>query len=181
MGSSESELSQDVVFDILSSPRRRYVLYYLRTTDESVKLTDLAEQVAAWENETDPDKITEQERKRVYVSLYQTHIPRLDDAGIIDYDKESGDIALAEDATNIDDYLSSPEETIPWQQIYLALAAVSALLLGLTALDVAVFEAVSETLIAAVIVVAFVITALAHSIVRLSRRRSVPSELRDRL
>jgi hypothetical protein len=181
MGSSESELSQDVVFDILSSPRRRYVLYYLRTTDESVKLTDLAEQVAAWENETDPDKITEQERKRVYVSLYQTHIPRLDDAGIIDYDKESGDIALAEDATNIDDYLSSPEETIPWQQIYLVLAGVSALLLGLTVLDIAVFEAVSETLIAAVIVVAFVVTAVAHSIVRLSRRRSVPSELRDRL
>jgi len=181
MGSSESELSQDVVFDILSSPRRRYVLYYLRTTGESVKLTDLAEQVAAWENETDPDKITEQERKRVYVSLYQTHIPRLDDAGIIDYDKESGDIALAEDATNIDDYLSSPEETIPWQQIYLALAAVSAVLLGLTVLDVAFFEAASETLIAAVIVVAFVVTAVAHSIVRLSQRRSVPSELRDRL
>lgn len=180
MGSSESELSQDVVFDILSSPRRRYVLYYLRTTDEPVKLTDLAEQVAAWENDTEPEDITEQERKRVYVSLYQTHIPRLDEAGIIDYDKESGDIALAEDATNIDEYLSSPEETLPWQQIYLALAAASAVFLGLTALDVAFFAAVSETLVAAVIVVAFVITAVAHSIVRLSRGRSVPNELRER-
>lgn len=181
MGSSESELSQDVVFDILSSPRRRYVLYYLRTTDEPVKLTNLAEQVAAWENETEPENITEQERKRVYVSLYQTHIPRLDEAGIIEYDKESGNIALAEDATNIDEYLGSEEEPIPWQQVYLVLAGLSAVLLGLTAFDIAFFGAIPETVAAAVVIAAFVIAAVVHSVIHLSKRRSVPSELQDRI
>jgi len=72
MGTSESALSQDVVFDILSSSRRRYVLYRLREAEGPVELTELAEQVAAWENDTETDQITEQERKRVYVSLYQT-------------------------------------------------------------------------------------------------------------
>ncbi len=180
MGSRETELSQDVVFDILSSPRRRYVLYYLRTTGETVKLTDLAEQVAAWENDTAPEQITEQQRKRVYVSLYQTHVPRLAEAGVIEYDKDSGDIALAEEANDIDNYLGQPEQPLPWQQLYLALAGISVVLLGLTTLDISVFAAVPETVAAAIIITGFVVTALIHSFVRLSRRRSVPDELQQR-
>lgn len=180
MSSSKSELSQDVVFDILSSPRRRYVLYFLRTTDEPVQLTDLAEQVAAWENDTEPENITEQQRKRVYVSLYQTHIPRLDEAGVIEYDKESGNIALSEDATDIDEYLGSSEESLPWQQIYLAVAAMSAVLLVAAAAGIPVIGGISETLAAAIVVIAFVATAVAHSVIRLSEKQSVPAELQDR-
>lgn len=180
MGSSESELSQDVVFDILSSPRRRYVLYFLRTTDEPVKLTDLAEQVAAWENDTIPENITEQQRKRVYVSLYQTHIPRLDEAGIIEYDKESGNIALSDDAVDIDDYLGSKEEPLPWQQIYLAIAAVSAVLLIAVAANIPVLGAIPETVAAAIVILAFVASATAHSVIRIREKQSVPSELQNK-
>jgi len=181
MGTTNSELSQDVVFDILSSPRRRYVLYYLRTVDEPVKLTDLAEQVAAWENESDPEEITEQERKRVYVSLYQTHIPRLDNAGIIEYNKESGDITLAEDASDIDTYLESESSSYPWQQVYLALAALGTVLLALTAFDVSVLSGVPDSLAAAVVILGFAATALVHTFVRLSQRQSLPSELENRM
>lgn len=180
MGTSETELSQDVVFDILSSPRRRYVLYYLRTTNEPVKLTDLAEQVAAWENETDPEKITEQERKRVYVSLYQTHIPRLDEVGVVNYDQESGEIVLAEDAGHIDDYLVKTDEQPSWQRGYLVLAAVSGVFLALAVFDVAVFSAISEVLAAAIVIAAFGLMALAHTVSRLLADRSIPDELQDR-
>ena len=176
MGTTESNLSQDVVFDILSSPRRRYVLYYLRTKDEPVQLTDLAEEVAAWENDTEPAEITEQERKRVYVSLYQTHIPRLADVELIEYDKQSGQIALAEEAKRIDRYLGSGNQTYPWQQIYLGLAAASAALLAITA----VVDAVPELLAATVVIVAFVLVVAVHSAVRLSKHRSVPDELSKR-
>jgi len=180
MGTSESRLSQDVVFDILSSPRRRYVLYYLRKSDEPVKLTDLAEQVAAWENETETDKITEQERKRVYVSLYQTHIPRLDEVGVVEYDKDSGEIELASDANHIDEYLGSTEDTVPWQQVYLALAALSTVLLGLTVLDIWLFAAVSGTIAAAVVVGVFVVAAVFHSAIRLRQKREIPAEFQKR-
>lgn len=180
METSESRLSQDVVFDILSSPRRRYVLYYLRQTGEPVQLTDLAEQVAAWENETDPSEITEQERKRVYVSLYQTHIPRLDEVGIVDYDQDSGMIVLSEDAEHIDEYLVTSEETTSWQQFYLILAVVSGLVLGLTVFEVSVFGALSETIAAGLVILAFAVTALVHTAIRVRRRRSIPSELQDR-
>jgi DNA-binding transcriptional ArsR family regulator len=48
MTSGNNDLSQDVIFDILSSPRRRYVLYYLRKEGGPIDLTQLAERVAAW-------------------------------------------------------------------------------------------------------------------------------------
>lgn len=179
MNSSEAELSQDVVFDILSSPRRRYVLYYLRDTGEAMKLTDLAEQVAAWENDTEPEDITDKERKRVYVSLYQTHIPRLEEAGIIAYDQDSGTVALANEASDIDQYLDSSNGEFSWQVLYLAIATTGVILLGLATLDVAMFAEISESLMAGVIILGFAITALVHSIARMLDRRSVPPELRE--
>lgn len=176
MGTTESDLSQDVVFDILSNPRRRYVLYYLRTREEPVRLTKLAEEVAAWENDTNRSEITEQERKRVYVSLYQTHIPRLAEAGLIDYDKDSGQIALAEGAADIDSYLDSTEQSYPWQRIYLGLAVASAGLLAGTVL----FDFLPELIAATIVIVAFVIATVIQTAIRISNRKSVPDELSER-
>lgn len=177
----EESLSQDDVFELLSSPRRRYVLYLLRYADEPVELTELAEQVAAWENETDVEKITEQERKRVYVSLYQTHVPRLDEAGVVDYDKDSGIVGLQPNAEKMDTYLDSSDDDFPWQWVYLTLAVVSSVLLVLAVSDVAIFEALSESFVAAVIIGSFVLTAIAHAIYRVRGKDTIPSELRERL
>lgn len=181
MGSSEPTLSQDVVFDILSSPRRRYVLYYLRNESDSIELTELAEHVAAWENETEPASLTEQERKRVYVSLYQTHIPRLDEAGLVHYDRESGEIRLTREARAIDSYLETETETISWQLVYLGLAFAGALLLLVTTLGVTPLGAIPQTVIAGLVLLAFVVTAAIHTVVRLRERREAPEELRAKL
>lgn len=173
MSTTESELSQDVVFDILSNPRRRYVLYHLRSTGEPVQLTDLAEKIAAWENDVDPDEITDDERKRVYVSLYQTHVPRLAEAGFISYDKQSGMISPADRTARIDKYLESPDEKWPWQSIYLGLAAVSAAVLALTA----VVDFIPELLAAGVVVAGVLVVVVAHFLRRQSQRNSIPAEL----
>ncbi len=181
MEATDTSLSQDVVFELLSSPRRRYILYYLRHSEEPVELTTLAEQVAAWENETNVDNITEQERKRVYVSLYQTHIPRLDEAGVIEYDKDSGMVALASQAREIDNYLDSTEETLSWQWGYLLLALVSAAVLGLTVAQIGPLANVPESFVAVAILIAFTITALSHTVYRMWQRRSIPEELNQRI
>lgn len=176
MSTSDSQISQDVVFDILSSPRRRYTLYYLRTTEGPVKLTDLATQVAAWENDTDPEDITEQERKRVYVSLYQTHVPRLDEAGIVDYDSDSGYVALTDDAYSIDEYLDVPQNGVRWHRIYLVLAGAGAVVLVLSVLDIAVFGTIPESITLAIVFFAFALTAVAHYIDSVYDRKPVPEE-----
>lgn len=180
MESTDTSLSQDVVFELLSSPRRRYILYYLRRENGDVELTSLAEQVAAWENDTDVDNITEQERKRVYVSLYQTHIPRLDEAGVIEYDRDSGMVSLAGEAREIDNYLDATDNSVSWQWIYLVLAIASAVLLGLTTGQVGFFAAFSEAVVAIAILAAFTITAVSHTVYTMMEHRSIPSELNRR-
>lgn len=180
MASEQEELTQDLVFDILSSPRRRYVLYYLRDTGEPVALNDLAEHVAAWENETPVDELSDQERKRVYVSLYQTHIPKLDSVGIVDYDQQSGMVALTDRVHQIDDYLTETSRPIPWQQFYMTLAVISALMLGLVWFDVGLFATIPEIVVGLVITTGFAISAAAHYLYWRAQRRSVPPELQDR-
>lgn len=178
MGSSERSLSQDVVFDILSSPRRRYVLYYLKQVDEPIELTSLAEQVAAWENQTDTESLTDQQRKRVYVSLYQTHIPKLDEAGVVTYDENDGTVELASGANTVDEYLPQSGTDRPWEQIYLALAAAGGLFLLVTALDVSVFGAISEAAAAFVVIFGFLVTSVLHYLHYRRQREDTPSELR---
>jgi DNA-binding transcriptional ArsR family regulator len=127
----DEKLSRDRVFDILSSPRRRYVLYHLREHEGPVELTDLAEELAAWENDTTVDELSPQARKRVYVSLYQTHVPKLEEAGLIEYDSDSGELWLADEESVIDPYIGDDESERPWYWYYLALTLSSgALLLG---------------------------------------------------
>lgn len=179
MVSSERPLSQDLVFDILSSPRRRYVLYYLRQADEPVELTTLAEHVAAWENDTDPEDLTEQEKKRVYVSIYQTHIPKLDEAGVVDYDKDEGTITLSKDATFIEEHLMEPSSDVTWYAIYLSIGLAGGVLLLLVAFDVGVFGDAAE-LVAALVVAGFLATSLAHYLSYRTRKSTIPDKLRRR-
>jgi uncharacterized membrane protein YhaH (DUF805 family) len=63
--------------------------------------------------------------------------------------------------------------------VYLGLAATSTVLLVLTVANVLFFEAISEALVAAFIVAAFVLTAIAHAVDRLRDEQSIPSELRE--
>lgn len=174
MDPGEETLSQDTVFDILSNARRRYVLYYLRQHTGPVQLTALAEHVAAWENETDVESLNEQERKRVYVSLYQTHVPKLADTGLVRYDKEAGTVALADEAEKMGDYLSQPENSVSWQLIYLIEAVIGGVALALT-IFVDVLGSL-QTVVSLGILVLFAGTVLGQ-IVYQRRQRMVPSEL----
>jgi hypothetical protein len=89
-------VDQDLVFDILKNRRRRQVLRYLMAIDGAASIGDLAEQLAAWENDVPKGDITYKQRKRVYISLHQTHLPKLDDARVVDYDSRSGMVSLTD-------------------------------------------------------------------------------------
>jgi len=175
--SDRGELSQDVVFDLLSNPRRRFVLSYLRQEGGPVDLVDLADEIAAWENDTPVEDLTSQQRKRVYVSIYQTHVPKLEDAGVVDYDRESGLVQLASRAEEIDDYLQGEEERVPWQLYYLGLAVVSAVFYFLVSFDVSVFAAIDAFTAGLIIIVAFAALAVAHFLYTRYADRRMPPEL----
>ena len=77
--------SKDSLFDILRNSRRREVLRCLLEGPRTAKIGDLAERIAR--REFDGAEVTSKQRKRVYVALYQSHLPRMRDAGFVTYDE----------------------------------------------------------------------------------------------
>jgi hypothetical protein len=179
--STEQEaLSQDLVFELLSSPRRRFVLYYLRTESNPVKLTDLADEVAAWEYETPIEELTEQERKRAYVSLYQTHVPKLATAGLIDHDTDNGMLQLTDRISDVDTYLPSDDDLdIRWDIVYLSVSIVGAVIFSVGVSESGVFSVISGDAAGAIILLSFAITAIVHFTVARRQERQSPIELAD--
>jgi hypothetical protein len=110
------DLALDRIFGVLKNQRRRQVLEYLGTTDGQASLSDLSEQIAAWENDKAPRMISSSERKRVYVGLYQSHLPKMDDAGAISYNKQRGLVEEGPAFAEFEAYLPSetaPRKTLP--------------------------------------------------------------------
>ena len=97
--------SLDLVFTILKNSRRRKVIEYLRERDEGSTMSDLAEHIAAIENDTEPRMLTSKQRKRVYVALYQCHLPTMDDADVVDFDADRGTVEFGEKAREFEAYL----------------------------------------------------------------------------
>lgn len=116
----------DVIFDILQNERRRRVLQYLRSNEGPVSISELSEAVAAYENDKRVPQLNSEERKRVYVGLYQCHLPKMDRHGFIRLNKGRGQVALNEaEAAQAFEYLDTPGPTdSPWAPYYLVLGAI---------------------------------------------------------
>lgn len=153
-------LSKDLVFTMLSNGRRRHVIHCLKQRDERVTIRELSRQVAAWENGIEPEALDYKQRKRVYTSLHQTHLPKLDDAGIVDYDRDRGTVALDDAARELEVYMEVvPENELPWSVYYLGLAVLSMALVPLVWLDIVPFAGVPDIALAALVAAAFGVSA----------------------
>lgn len=126
------ELETTEAFDILGNDRRRYALHHLMSTDEPIDIGDLAQRIAAWENGVDADDVTPTERRRVYISLYQIHLPRMESVGILDYESLNDTIHLTDRGENLRVYMEVIEgNDIPWSEFYFGLSTFSAVLLAI--------------------------------------------------
>ncbi|MFW6000274.1 MAG: DUF7344 domain-containing protein, partial [Halorubrum sp.] len=127
-----AEISEDDLFDVLANQRRRFAVHLLkRESDDAVKIGEMAEQIAAWENGIDPAEISSSERKRVYTALQQSHLPKMDDAGVVEFNKARGVVEPTPALTDVDVYLDVVEgREIPWSEYYLGLSGVAAALVG---------------------------------------------------
>ncbi|WP_090381525.1 DUF7344 domain-containing protein [Natronobacterium texcoconense] len=86
----EDTLTVDESLDLLSSSRRRAVIEQLAASEQDhVRVADLAERVAGTEYGCEPSEISSDERKRVYISLIQSHLPRLANAGVVSYAEDT--------------------------------------------------------------------------------------------
>jgi hypothetical protein len=103
----------DAVFLALSDPRRRHVLDALRERDSSIPLSELARSVAKREAasaESADSAAPDEDAARVHLSLYHSHIPKLADAGVVEYSPEGGTVGLSNDAALLVESLGFPVE-----------------------------------------------------------------------
>jgi hypothetical protein len=150
-----STLSDDDIFHILQTNRRRDAIRFLLEQDGAVKMRDVAEYVAALENDTTVAELTSTERQRVYIPLYQSHLPKLDKEGIIEYNKSRGIVKPTETLELFRPYLElrsdedeSETENGPLRMLgqrYTVLAVASASLLLSSTIGVSAAVSALET------------------------------------
>ena len=125
------EISFDEIYSILRNRRRRLVLSKLESAEGSLEIGDLAEQIAAIENDKSVSAVRSKERKRVYISLYQSHLPKLDEVGVVSYDADRGVVERGPHFRTVLETLDSPEsDRHPWPVYYLGAIVALGLLFG---------------------------------------------------
>ena len=118
------EITKDEVFEVLSSSRRRLILYHLYRRGGKAVLRDLASDTAKAESESESE-VDDDVVKRFYISLYQTHIPKLEEVGLVRYDSDSKTVSLTEQIEEVERILETDsDDGRRWALYYGALAVV---------------------------------------------------------
>ncbi len=84
--SRHADLTEPQIHRLLSNDRRRLALSCLRERAGPVAVRALSEAVAAAESGTTP--APRPVRASVYTALHQTHLPTLENLGVVSYDRE---------------------------------------------------------------------------------------------
>lgn len=161
----ERTITLDDIFHILQNERRRQVLHHLHGVDGTVMMRDVAEAIAAWENDTTVENLHSDQRQRVYIALYQSHLPKLDDLGVIEYNQSRGYIETTPLLDEVIQYLQptteeTEDQTIEASELVLSFAPAAvvsgALLVGTAVLG---WVALPGLALGALVGAMFVITA----------------------
>lgn len=119
-------LEEGDIHDVLRNDRRRLAIKALRDRDGQASVRNLSEVVAARETGENPPP--KNKRQSVYVSLHQTHLPKLDDLGIIDYDADAKSVSLDDRVEEVEVYMEVvPQYGLSWGEVYFALGVLGLL------------------------------------------------------
>ena len=100
-------LTEGDIYDVLRNARRRFTIDCLRESEGgTMRLRDLSERIARRETREDPPP--RNKHQSVYVSLHQTHLPKLHGLGIVEYDDDSKVIRLRKRVREVELYLHVP-------------------------------------------------------------------------
>jgi hypothetical protein len=158
-GSDIENLAASEIHDVLRNDRRRLVLERLRAGGGTETVADLAERIGAIESgESPPPRNI---RQSAYVSLHQTHLPKLDELEIVEYDPDAKTVTLAENAEDVAVYMEvGPQYSLSWAEYYLGLGVLGALSSFAASLGVPVLRSLSPGVIGAGLSLVLVASAL---------------------
>jgi hypothetical protein len=138
-------LPAEQVYAILANERRRRALEHIESAGGVVTVHELSTLVAS--HETDEPSPPKRCRESVYTSLVQTHLPKLADLGVIEYDRETQTIELSRHARDVSLYTEIVAKGgVTWSELYRALGVASLTVLLASLLGAPVFAAVDPVL-----------------------------------
>lgn len=119
----QSQLSKSDIFGVLQNDRRRLILELLHK-QEKLSIRSLSEEIARLESGA--EEPSSSIRKSIYISLLQTHIPKMENLNVITYNREEDSVELLPAAHNFDLYIETVKKgDIPWSQFYLGLSTLA--------------------------------------------------------
>jgi len=154
-----NSLPEGEIHEILANQRRRATIRHLSVTREGgrTSLRELSETIAARETgESPPPRTT---RESVYNSLHQTHLPKLEELGVVTYDREAREVQLRERARDVNRYMEvRTEHGLTWSEIYRTIGVVGLTVVVLALAEVPPASWVTPLLWATGFLLVFVIT-----------------------
>lgn len=102
------ELESVEIHEVLSNERRQMVIKILQNSDEELTIRELSEQIA--ELETGENPAPRNIRQSAYVSLIQTHLPKLEELDVIEYDDTSKTAQLSASARQVSNFIENDDE-----------------------------------------------------------------------
>ncbi len=134
------------VYTVLSNERRRATLQTLLRTQDEVTVRELSEIIAAKEAGECP--APRNVRQSVYVSLHQTHLPTLDEHGLIEYDTDRKIVRSSGRARDVEPYLDVRTVFgLSWVGIYQWLGILGLCAMVATVADAPILEMLSPILV----------------------------------
>ena len=119
----------DALLELLQAERRRIVLellYALQceqdSDDVTVQVPDLVRQVAAIEADVDSATVGQTVQRSSNVGLRHTHLPMLDDYGVIEYDPDANEVSTTARTRPVAETMQSLVETVEDNDDYLVQA-----------------------------------------------------------
>jgi hypothetical protein len=140
-------LSEGTIYEILANRRRRETIRHLtvESSGEATTLHDLSQEIAARETgESPPPRGA---RESVYNSLHQTHLPKLEELGVVDYDRDAREVHPSEHARDVDKYMEVvTSHGVTWSEVYRSLGVASLTLVLWSLVGLPVVSAVDPML-----------------------------------
>ena len=131
----QGELESSEIHNVLRNERRRRAIEYLGERNGTHTVDELAKHIASLETGDSPPP--HDVRKSVYVSLHQTHLPKLDELGIVEYDLRSKELVLTDRAKEVEMYMEVvPSGNISWDLYYLGVSILAVTTLSAIKLDI---------------------------------------------
>ena len=164
---AQPDLEAVEIHDVLSNERRQLILEFLRDAGGILTARELSEKIA--EVETGESPPPRNIRQSAYVSLHQTHLPKLDELDIVEYDQSAKTVELNDRAEQVSVYMETvPKYGLSWSEYYLGVSVLGLLLIIAGEIGVPVLASIGSLAFASATFVLIIASAVYQTITQQS-------------